>query len=335
LKLDAASLSLIGTGNLRDADTDVVVQGIISDPERRDVVIQTSRAWRGEGSPTPGLAIARALPPTTAGPALTIVATVPPPPGTDQVIGAIVAPGGNRMLVATWDGPGEQSTRTLAVTADGNFRNSRTVENFVVGPGSCTSSDGSRVFSPSAPAMLEIRTLDTRALVSASVRPPSVEGGVLSPVAFASGGSCRVLIVGRASQTSPDTLQVPASIYDLERQGLVRRLTFPTRGEYSVSPDGSLVVVDERIVVPNLLQSGRAIGRKYKKTGVLRVFDAESGAEGSARLPEGGWLAGIDGSTGYYVSPGLLSVVDLKTGKIATTVKHPFVTAFVAFLAEP
>jgi len=156
-----------------------------------------------------------------------------------------------------------------------------------------------------------------------------------SPIDMATSRSCRLLIVGRSSTSSAGVRQVPAYLYDLENQRVVQRLTFPERGEYFVSPDGSLVVVDERIIVPNVLPSGRTVGEKYKKTGMLRVYDAVAGRElSTAKLPEDGWLSAIEGSTGYYVTPGLLSVVDLRNGKITATVTLPFALAYVTFHDE-
>jgi hypothetical protein len=77
------------------------------------------------------------------------------------------------------------------------------------------------------------------------------------------------------------------------------------------------------------------VGLKYKKTGVLRVHDAATGAElAVARLPEDGQLSAIEGTVGYYVSPGLLSVIDLKTGKTTGTGKLPFARGFVALHDE-
>ena len=338
VKLDAATLSLVGNGNLGQAEVHLV-EGIIPDPEYRDLLIETSRAWSKDASgPAPGLVVVRAAPARGASPTLHTVQTVAPPAGMDQLIGGILTRGKRRLLVTTWGGPGgaTPAQNTLVMAEDGNFHNAKPLENFAVGPGSCVASDGSRIYAPSARALLEIRSLDTRDLAVRTLQSQSVAMGGFSPfVLVGSRGPCRVLVVGRPDKPPKDKVELPAYIYDLENQTMVRRLTLQGLGEYSLSPDGSLVVVDERTVVPNLLPSGTVVGVRYKKTGVVRVYDAAAGTElAAAKLPEDGQLSAIEGSTGYYVSPRLLSIVGLRNGKTTITVKLPFARGFVAFHDE-
>jgi hypothetical protein len=130
-------------------------------------------------------------------------------------------------------------------------------------------------------------------------------------------------------------VQLPAFIYDLENQTLVRELALPGPGDFSLTRDASLIAVDEKILVPNLLRSGQTVGVRYKKTGFLRVYDAMTGKGlAAARLPEDGQLSAIEEWRGYYVSPSLLSVVDLRDGRTIATARLPISSGFVAFHDE-
>jgi len=330
-KFDAVTVAPVASGSLSDANVHEV-EGIVPDPERKNLLVKTSRGWSSDAAgPTTGLVVlAVAREGTTGG--LRATRVVAPPRGMDQFIGAIVVPGVQRRVVATWTGP--DGLGTLVTGDDDSAAVAKTSDRFAVGPASCAASD-SRVYSLASTKPIEIRSL---ALQDFSVQslPARLGDTAFAPmIAAGTGGGCSVLIVGRPSKPTTERVQLPAYIYDLETQRIVRGLTLPGHADFSFSRDARLVAVDERTFVPNVLPSGQTVGLKYKKTGVLRVYDAATGTElAVAKLPEDGQLSAIDGSTGYYVSPELLSVVDLKTGKITAMVKLPFASGFVAFHDE-
>jgi hypothetical protein len=337
VKIDAASFAVVGSGSVQDAGVPVV-EAILPDPGRSEIWIRTSRAWSpADLGPAPGVVIVRAAPGSAAAPRLEPVREVAPPPGADRLVGAIVVPGEPRRLVATWAGSGDELPDPVTLLADdGRVADAARTHDFAVGPGSCAAADGSRVFSVGGPP-LETRILDTRDLTVQSVPWEPGDRGALSPILrVASRSPCRVLVVGRAAGGAGAERELPAVLYDPERRSALRTLTLEGLAEYALSPDARLVVTDERTVVPNVLPGGETVGVRYEKTGVLRVYAAATGRPlATARLPGDGSLSAIEGSTGYYVTPGRLSVVDLEKGETTATVELPFAAGHVAFLAEP
>jgi hypothetical protein len=330
-KFDAVTVVPVSSGSLGDANVHEV-EGIVPDPERKNLLVKTSRGWSSDAAgPTTGLVILAAAREGTTG-GLRATRVVAPPRGMDQFIGAIVVPGAPRRVVATWTGP--EGLGTLVVGDDDGSAAPKASDRFAVGPASCAASD-SRVYSLASTKTLEIRSLTLQDL---SVRnlPFTVGDAAFAPMTAAgTGDGCSILLLGRPSKPTTEKVQLPAYIYNLESQKVVSQVTLPGHGDFSFSRSANLIAVDEKTFVPNVLPSGKTVGLRYKKTGVLRVFDAASGAElGVARLPEDGQLSAIEGSTGYYVSPSLLSVVDLKTGKTTGTASLPFARGFVALHDE-
>ncbi|MGO8866399.1 MAG: hypothetical protein ACLQME_07860 [Alphaproteobacteria bacterium] len=336
VKIASDTLSVMGQGNLRSEAT-AEVDGVIDDPDRRDIFLETAGAWSATASgPTEGIVVLRATTEKQERSLLRLVRTIAPPAGT-SLTGAIVAKDPHRMIVTSWSGDERGSSEvTLAMAEDNQFHEPMKIEDFSVGTGTCATSDGSRLLSFSAAEPAAIRVL---ALADMTVRKAPISGGALtvrSPrlVGGRSAG-CRVLLVGRSPGSSDDRRRIPARVFDLEQLAMVGELDLGVPGQYFLADSGALVLVDERTLVPNVLPNGQTVGMRYKKLGRLHVLEAATGKEVSLlKLPEDGALAASDGSTGYYLSPGSLSVLDLKAGTIRATVKVPFSSGFVALNSE-
>jgi hypothetical protein len=326
------TLAAVTSGTLKEIRSDeITVDGIVPDPERLELLLLTPRAWSADASgPSVGLVILRVTRDGTAA-RLQVVRELGPPTGLSQFLGAMVVGGRPRRLLASWAGSG--SVVTLVIDA-GTKSPPRRAESFALGPANCATADGARAVALRAgPLETESVAFQDLAVARASVTLPSAD---FSPI-FITGtnGTCRALLVARPQKPSQERVQLPAIIYDLEGQRAIQELLVSAPSNFSLSFDGSLLAAGEKTLVPNVLPSGATVGMKYRTTGVLRLYDVATGQEVAvARLPEDGSLSLLDGSNGYYVSPRLLSVVDLKTGAIAAKAPIPFARGFVAAIDE-
>jgi hypothetical protein len=336
VKIASDTLSVVGQGDLRSEGV-VEVDGVIEDPERRDIFLETSAAWSTSASgPSEGIVVLRATSEKQAPNRLQQVGTISPPAGT-SLSGAIVVTSPHRMIVTSWspDEPGA-SEITLATVEDDQFHQPKHVEDFPVDAGTCATGDGSRLLAFSVTEPTVIRVL---ALAEMTVRKAPISGAdvaVRSPLLVGGrNAGCRVLVVGRLPGSADDRRRIPGRLFDLEQHAMVGEFDLVAPGEYFLADGGSLALVDERTLVPNEMPGGRTIGMRLKKPGQLHVLDAATGKTvGELKMPEDGTFSASEGSTGYYVSPELLTVVDLKAGTIRGTVKIPFQRGFVAFHRE-
>ena len=337
VKIAADTLSIVGQGDLR-SEKITEVDSVIADPERRDILLETTRAWSATASgPTPGIAILRGAAEKEAKSLLRLVHSIAPPTGMDQLLGAIVVKSPHRMVLTSWSAEQDGASGvTLATAENDQFHEPRKIEDFQLGNATCASGDGSRLLAFSTAKLAEVQALD---LADMTVRKVPISGADLSallPVlTVGDKEGCRVLLVGRSPDTSDDKGRAPALVYDLDRQATVGKFSVAVPGQYYLADAGTLVLVDERTLTPNLLPTGQTVGMRYKKPGRLHVLEAATGQEiALLKLPEDGGLAASDGPTGYYLSPGSLSVLDLKAGTIRATVKVPFSSGFIALQSE-
>jgi len=334
IKIASDTLSVVAQGDLHSEGI-TEIDGIIADPERRELFIETSRAWSASATgPTSGVAVLR-LKMENQQSALRLFHRIPPPPGKTDLTGAIVIGGPNRMLATSWsEDQAGTNEATFVIRENDEFHEPKTSEDFQIGTGTCASSDGSHLFSFSIAAPTEIRTLDLRDLSVHKVSLPADQLKAISPILVISGGAgCRILIVGAAPDGSSDS--VPGRIYDLERQTIVENLELPKLGQFFLASSGTLVLVNERKLVQNLLPTGQTVGVRYENTGQLKILDAATGKRtAELKMPEGGTIAASEDANAYYLSKGSLSVVDLKSGNVRGTIPVPFTNGFVAFQRE-
>ena len=329
--LDRDTLASVATGDLKDAQI-YQIDGIVPDPQRQAIVLRTSRAWSATATePSVGLVIVRMV--REGGtPRLRLVREVPPPAVPRQFKGAMVAGGPSHLVLASWAGPDGMTTSLATNSAN---EPPRQAKDFALGPANCTSADGARAYAlqPGRPLQIGILTVND---LSVKRGPTGLSAAASSPIFIAgASGACRALLVGRPDKPTQQRVQLPAVLYDLESQRSVQEMTVSAPSDFFLSADGSTLLADEKTLVANVLPSGATVGMKYRKTGVLRIYGTSAAKEiATARLAQDGTVSLILEPLAYYVSPKLLSVVNLTTGAVTATAAIPFTRAFVAPLDE-
>lgn len=238
---------------------------------------------------------------------------------SSSVIWATVL-GGNMLAVSSQD---EQIQTKIY---DTTFNAVKTLNGFRVTPTTCLSSDGQTIHSVTHGSERQTQTANLRSL---AVRQSEYSIG--NPTAFykapkASDG-CVVAFIERMSRATAGPM--PATIYlrDVEKNNTLTSFTVAGDGRFALHLKRKLLLLDLTELAANTLPDGTTVGLRRASMGSLLLYDTMSGKETSRiALPVNGELAAVsvDGNTAYYLSPNLLTVIDLVNNRVAAKVTLPF-----------
>jgi hypothetical protein len=227
------------------------------------------------------------------------------------------------LLVSRYD---EQGRVTAVLYNTGQFEPLHVIENFLVTPTTCLGSDGQTVYAVSNNPKHEIRVLNLKSLEVKN----STYDQLGSPAAYykapLAADGCTIVFIERIQ--GPTEGSAPATIYvhNVETNTTLNKFNIDGLGQFALVVKRNLLLMDVTALVPNTV-GGKTIGMRRMATGNLILYDTKTGKE-AARIsvPGKGELAGVssDGSTAYYLSPKLLTVIDLVSGRVSAKIDLPF-----------
>ena len=203
----------------------------------------------------------------------------------------------------------------------------KTLREFYVTPTTCASLDGQTIYSVASGSGRSISLANLRSLaVTGSSYSNVGNPGAFYKAPMASDG-CVVAFIERMSKATAGPM--PATIYlrDVEKSTTLNSFPVAGDGRFALVLERSLLLLDLTELSPNTLPDGTIVGVRRASTGTLVLYDTASGKETSRiAVPVNGRLAdvSVDGKTAYYLSPSLLTVVDLLNARVAANVKLPF-----------
>ena len=334
---------LTNDGNYVVVDVDagrIVTTGTIPGVQRIDrayddqfggrVYLQVSSlAGAGSNQPTTRLAIISKVN-NANNPGLRFSGWLRPPTGSSSVTRALAI--SNGVLLVSWQ-DGRPSTVKYDSTSN---RSQRVIENFVVTPTTCVSTDGQTMYSVANNPSHEIKALN---LTSGEVTNSSyallgsATSSYKAPVAT---DGCTMAFIERMAKSAQGPSPATVYLYEVERGTTLKRFGVAGDGRFALSLKQSLLLLDLSALVPNKLPDGTTAGLRRVNTGTLIFYDTAPGKEtGRIALSQKGQLAGIsaDETTAYYLSPNLLIVIDLLAKRVAVKIDLPFSNGML--LADP
>lgn len=229
--------------------------------------------------------------------------------------------GGNLLVVSS------QNEQVQTALYDSTLNVVKTLREFYVTPTTCVSSDGQTIYAVASGTDRQIRVANLQSLAITG----SSYSGVGSPTAFykapvASDG-CVVAFIERMSKATVGPM--PATIYLRNVQENATLNSFPVAGDgrFALFLKRSLLLLDLTELSPNTLPGGTTVGLRRTSTGTLVLYDTASGKETSrVSVPVNGRLAGVsvDGKTAYYLSPSVLTLIDLVGSRVYAKISLPF-----------
>ena len=325
---------LTNDGNYVVVDVDagrIVTTGNIPEVQRIDrayedqfggrVYLQVSSlAGASSNQPTTRLAIISKVN-NANNPALRFSGWLRPPTPSSSVTRALAI--SNSVLLVSWQ---DERSSTVKYESTSN-RSQRVIENFLVTPTTCVSTDGQTVYSVANNPSHEIKALN---LTSGEVRNSSyallgsATAFYKAPVAT---DGCTMAFIERMAKSAQGSSPATVYVYDVERGTTLIGFGIAGDGRFALSLKQSLLLLDLSALVPNKLPDGTTAGLRRVNTGSLIFYDTAAGREtGRIAVPQKGELAGIsaDETTAYYLSPNLLIVIDLLGKRVAVKIDLPF-----------
>lgn len=222
-----------------------------------------------------------------------------------------------------------QAARPTAAVYDKSYELGRPLRDFEVLERSCLSSDGKRLYTPVLGQPYRVRHIDLET-GSRGSRPLGGIGEESSfsrvPVAFSD--ECLCLIYEKRQR---EGAQGTLHLYDYQADQVRSRWEIDRYADYHILPGGERILAEEKQYEPIVDESGATAGLQQRKPGRLSWV---SGAGASVlQLPQEGRIAGFgcQGRRAYYLSPGLLSEIDLADWKVARSLEIPFREGRFAF----
>ncbi len=202
----------------------------------------------------------------------------------------------------------------------------RVVENFSVTPTTCLSSDGQTVYAVANNPTREIKALNLKTLAIASSSYDSVGSPSAYYKAPVAADGCTVAFIERIQ--TPTQRSSPAMIYihNLESNTTLKKFNIDGIGRFAMVLNRNLLLLNLEALVPNTV-GGTTIGVRRASTGSLLLYDTTTGNESAQiSVPKEGELAGVasDGNSAYYISPSLLTVIDLVNRRVSARIDLPF-----------
>ncbi len=254
------------------------------------------------------------------GPRLSLVRWLKSPSASSSLIwNKLLTP---NLLLASW-----QDDRIQTSLYDATFNPTRTLDNFRVTPTTCLSSDGQTIYSVAHSAKREIKVVNLSSLAVKESSYASIGNATAYYRAPAASDGCVIAFIER--MTRETVAPAPATIYlhDVETNRTLRTFNVAGGGRFELVVKRNLLVLDLTSVVPNKLPDGTTVGLRRASAGSLILYNTTAGNE-TARIPvpTDGALASVssDGTKAYYLSPNLLTVIDLVNHRVATKVPLPF-----------
>lgn len=258
-----------------------------------------------------------------------------PKPSSD-LLWANVFRGKTDFLVTTWQ-DADLSYRSLAQPIGSNS-NIRDLDGLILGPTSCMSPNGKTVYVALAGKDRIVETLDVESLTVSHFSYDSVGARGAFYKAPGAADGCTVALIQRNQRFTPENSVATVYIYDLLTKTVQTKFPIEGDGHFALSMKAHLLALDESELVPNVLPSGATVGAKLAKPGRLRLYDLLSGTRVSdLTVPVDGTVAAksSDGSVLYYVSPNLLTVIDLTQHRVIRSMALPFSESMVAVPTNP
>jgi hypothetical protein len=305
------------------------IDRLFPDPTGEQILLEASRPSRPAAPEQTAVAVLTEARGNTKG-GLRSIHTVTQPSGYDNLVWLKLLDKQRRALLISWQD--EVASRTYLL--DGRtFEIVGTVDNFVVLPNMCVSSDGQRVYSIRNDESHQILILDLATLTvtrSSYAEIGSRNAYYKAPAAL---DGCRVLFLEYENKPAQGAVRAKLYLYDLERDELLSSFAVDGDGEYHLLVSQDVFLVDEEKVVPNVLPDRTTVGMRRKRTGKLFFYDARTGKQlRELAVPEDGRLAAVspDERVGYYLSPKLLTIIDLVEMNVRTKIDLPFAESMLA-----
>ena len=115
-------------------------------------------------------------------------------------------------------------------------------------------------------------------------------------------------------------------IHNLESNTTLKKFNIDGIGRFAMVLNRNLLLLNLEALVPNTV-GGTTIGVRRASTGSLLLYDTTTGNESAQiSVPKEGELAGVasDGNSAYYISPSLLTVIDLVNRRVSARIDLPF-----------
>ncbi len=227
-------------------------------------------------------------------------------------------------LLMSWQDEHDNVSSVLYDTA--TDQSLRTIQNFVVRPATCLGSDGQTVYAVSNNPKHEITVLNVK---SFEIKASSYEQLGSSTAYYkvpAAADGCLIAFVERIQ--TPTAASAPATIYvyNVETNATLTRFNINSFGQLALVANRNLILMNVETLAPNTI-GGKVIGTRRLATGNVVLYDSRDGNEvARVSVPAEGHLAGIsdDGSSLYYLSPKLLTIIDLDKKQVRARIEHPF-----------
>lgn len=334
LKLDTSDFRIVDVGNLWWLKL-MVIDGVIPDPTKQHILLKTADLWKllDASQPIDGLVVLDEYREYKYAGTLKLVHTLQPPGKDANLSGGTITNNGNRRVLLSWIDI--ESGKELTQLLDGKtYEERQKIEDFWVAPGTCLSSDGLRLYAVRNGSPREIIRLDLQSLTVQRTLYDKIGSATFhskTPVAFR---NCTMLLLEYKEKPTEERAAGTLYLYDIEKDNVLSTLQIDIDGDFFLLKAGSVIAVDEKKPVPNVFPDGSVVGIRLKHVGRLHFYDAKAGKElALLHLPEDGTFVTIssDEKTGYYLSPKLLTVVDLENYKVKATRHIPFSYGVAAF----
>jgi hypothetical protein len=315
--VDLVAGRVVGSGNIPQAIA--INGGFVSPFGEKVLILGVSPADQNAPQPKEQLAILTQSR-IGSGPRLSFARWLPSPTPTSSLIWAKVISGD--LMLVSW-----QDDALYTNFYDATFKLLKRVENYQVTPTTCLSSDGQTIYSVVHSPTREIKAVNLRSL---AVRESSY-ASIGNPSAFykapkASDG-CVVALIERMERATTGPSPATIYLYDLEKNLTLNRFSVEGDGRFALILKRKLLLLDLTVLLPNKLPDGTTVGLRRASPGTLILYDTSAGKEtGRISVPPNGELAGVsvDGESAYYLSPNLLTVIDLINNRVTAKVTLPF-----------
>jgi hypothetical protein len=226
------------------------------------------------------------------------------------------------LLLVSW-----QDERPQTTLYDTTFKVLSTLDNFQVRPTTCLSSDGQTIYAVAHNPTREIKSVS---LISSALRESSyasIGNATAYYKAPVASDGCVVAFIERMARATQGPSPATIYLHDVEKNTTLNKFNVEGDGRFALVLKRNLLLLDLTALVPNKLGDGTTVGLRRASAGSLLLYDTGAGKE-SARIsvPPDGALAGVssDGKSAYYLSPSLLTVIDLVNRRATAKIALPF-----------
>lgn len=226
------------------------------------------------------------------------------------------------LLLVSWQGERIQTS-----LYDNTFKPLKTVDNFQVTPTTCLGSDGQTIYAVVHNPTREIKSVNLRSFAVRESSYASIGNASAYYKAPMASDGCVVAFIERLSRATPGPAPATIYLHDVEKNTTLNRFNVDGDGRFALVFKRNLLLLDLTMLVANKLADGTTVSLRRVSAGNLLLYDTAAGKE-TARIsvPRDGALAGVssDGQSAYYLSPSLLTVIDLVNRRVTAKIALPF-----------